>query len=403
MKRIIICFTLILVPFVLFSSEKRGDHSEEKEPLCFLRVLKDSIFTFDHIKTSLFRVYPALDTEDLDKLIRIVSFLDTTTNALSTAIAYKTIDPRGDTITASGIIMRPEGRESKGLLFFFPSAKIDKATAASEMMLTFEGFLSYFGYTVIVPDLIGYGISSNTEYPFLFAENTGRVAYDMYVASEEYLSAAGITIPKDMTIGGYSMGGMGTVALHRFIEENDTTGLIVNASYPAGGVYDLGMALDVLTTIKHCNFPFVPYMCISMDYWYNLGVDYSQVFIDPLLSNMDDWLARKYLPDELRKRIPSDMTAYLHPDFFTDIKNESVRKIDSCSRFHSVIEGWVPKAPMIILHSVDDDMAPYRVAEHMFKTFLNKGGNVTLISGKLDHMTYGIEYYLKIIFYHILK
>ncbi|MFA6651432.1 MAG: alpha/beta hydrolase [Bacteroidales bacterium] len=366
-------------------------------------VLREGIYSFNDLKASLLSVYPTMDVKNMDGISKITGLLDTSGKVRSTAISYTTKDPNGSPILASGLIMRPEGRKSKGVLHFFPSAKIDKNKAGSELMLTFEGLLSFFGYTVIVPDLVGYGISSYAEYPFLFSDNTGLVAYDMHLATAEYFRSQGIPFSKKVTIGGYSMGGMGVVSLHRHIEKYDEAGIVVEHSYPGGGVYDLGMAVDVLAQTKYCTFPFVPYMYVAMDYWYELGLHYEDVFIDPLLSNMDDWLSRKYLAHEMREFIGADLTTYMHPDFFTDEKNESLNKVDSCLRLHSVIEGWVPRAPMTIIHTEDDTMAPFQTAECMYETFKHNGGNVNLIRGKGDHFNYGFEYYITMLLYLLLK
>jgi pimeloyl-ACP methyl ester carboxylesterase len=369
----------------------------------FRQILGEGTYTFNDLKASLLSVYPTMDINSLEEIDKLTGLLDTTGKVQSTAISYTTKDPNGSEILASGLIMRPAGRKSKGVLHFFPSAKIDKGKAGSELMLTFEGVLSFFGYTVIVPDLIGYGVSSYAEYPFLFSENTGLVAYDMHLAAAEYFRSENIPFSNKVTIGGYSMGGMGVVSLHRHIEQYDTAGLIVESSYPGGGVYDLGMALDILTKTRYCTFPFIPYMYVAMDYWYGLNLDYSQVFVDPLLSNMDDWLSRKYLAHEMREFIGPDLTTYMHPDLFTDQKNESLRKVDSCLRLHSVIEGWVPRAPMTIIHTGDDTMAPFQTAACMYETFKRKGGNVSLICGKGDHFNYGLEYYLTLLLYLLIK
>lgn len=396
-SRWILCFMLIL-----FSCRGPMD-SPVAETGHFREVLGEGIFSFNDLKSSLLSVYPTMDITSLDNIIRLVDILDTTLKVQSTAISYTTKDPNGSEILASGLIMRPADRKSKGVLHFFPSAKIDKGKAGSEILLTFEGLLSFFGYTVIVSDLVGYGVSSYAEYPFLFSENTGLVAYDMHLAAAEYFRSEGISFSNKVTIGGYSMGGMGVVSLHRHIEQYDTAGLIVESSYPGGGVYDLGMALDILTKTRYCTFPFIPYMYVAMDYWYGLDLNYSQVFIDPLLSNMDDWLSRKYLAHEMREFIGPDLTTYMHPDLFTDQKNESLSKVDSCLRLHSVLDGWVPRAPMTIIHTEDDTMAPFQTAERMYETFKGKGGNVTLIRGKGDHFNYGFEYYITMLLYLLLK
>ncbi|MFA5301820.1 MAG: alpha/beta hydrolase [Bacteroidales bacterium] len=403
MKNLKFCSLWILFFMLILFSCRGPMDTPVNETGHFREVLGEGIFSFNDLKSSLLSVYPTLDITSLDNITRLVDFLDTTAKVQSTAISYITKDPHGSDILASGLIMQPEGRKSKGVLHFFPSAKIDKGKAGSELLLTFEGLLSFFGYTVIVPDLVGYGVSSYAEYPFLFSDNTGLVAYDMHLATADYFRSEGIPFSNKVTIGGYSMGGLGVVSLHRHIEKYDTAGLIVESSYPGGGVYDLGMAMDILAETGYCTFPFVPYMYVAMDYWYGLDLDYTEVFIDPLLSNMDDWLSRKYLAHEMREFIGPYLTTYMHPEFFTDEKNASLNKVDSCLRLHSVIEGWVPRAPMTIIHTEDDTMAPFQTAERLYETFKRKGGCVTLIRGDGDHFNYGFEYYITMLLYLLLK
>jgi pimeloyl-ACP methyl ester carboxylesterase len=321
MKNLKFCSLWILFFMLILFSCRGPMDTPVNETGHFREVLGEGIFSFNDLKSSLLSVYPTLDITSLDNITRLVDFLDTTAKVQSTAISYITKAPHGSEILASGLIMQPAGRKSKGVLHFFPSAKIDKGKAGSELLLTFEGLLSFFGYTVIVPDLVGYGVSSYAEYPFLFSDNTGLVAYDMHLATADYFRSEGIPFSNKVTIGGYSMGGLGVVSMHRHIEKYDTAGLIVESSYPGGGVYDLGMAMDILAETGYCTFPFVPYMYVAMDYWYGLDIDYTEVFIDPLLSNMDDWLSRKYLAHEMREFIGPYLTTYMHPDFFTDEKN----------------------------------------------------------------------------------
>jgi hypothetical protein len=182
--------------------------------------------------------------------------------------------------------MRPANGQSKGLLLFFPSAKIDKYNVGSETLMTFEGVLSFFGYTVIIPDLLGYGVSKQVEYPFMFSDNTARVAYDMHLSAAEYFSTTGLPFPREVTLGGYSMAGMGVVSLHRYIEQNHPGNIIIRESITGGGIYDLGLAVDLFSEIKYCESPFVPFIFKSLDYWYDLNLNYSEVFIEPLLSHM---------------------------------------------------------------------------------------------------------------------
>ncbi len=105
----------------------------------------------------------------------------------------------------------------------------------------------------------------------------------------------------------------------------------------------------------------------------------------------------------MREFIGPDLPTYMHPNFLPLEKNESLNKVDSCLRLHSVIQGWVPRAPMTIIHTEDDTMAPFQIAEFMYNTFKRKGGKVTMIMGKGDHFNYGFEYYITMLLYLLLK
>ncbi len=366
----------------------------------FVEVLKENTFGFSYMIESIKSIYPSLDESQFSKVIRL---LDTSASVTSTAISYLTRDPRGNEILASGLIMRPADGKSKGLLLFLPSAKVDKSNVGSETLMTFEGVLSFFGYTVIIPDLLGYGVSKQVEYPFLFSENTARVAYDMHISAAEYFGTKGIPFPREVTLGGYSMAGMGVVSLHRYIEQNDPGNIIIRESITGGGIYDLGLAVDIFSKIKYCASPTVPLIFKSMDYWYNLNIDYNEVFIDPLLSNMGEWLDGTHSRDEMMTFIPHDMTTYMHPDFFTKEKNASLRKIDSCLRLHSAAKGWAPQSPLTLIHSRDDDMAPPAIAQYTYENLLKAGGNISLIWGSGDHLTHGVEYYLAMMAYLLAR
>ncbi|NLH24687.1 MAG: hypothetical protein GX474_09280, partial [Bacteroidales bacterium] len=198
----IVVFALASFIFPALVSCERNMDMPVREPVHFREVIGQGTFAFNDLLSSLVSIYPNFNIKYGEQLKQLLRLLDTTGKVNSTAISYMTKDPNGNEIMASGIILRPLDRKSMGVLHFFPSAKIDKATTGSELMITFEGILSFFGYTVIVPDLIGYGVSSDREYPILFADNTGQVAYDMHLAAAEYFQSIGLPFPRKVTIGG---------------------------------------------------------------------------------------------------------------------------------------------------------------------------------------------------------
>jgi hypothetical protein len=152
-----ILFLICMVAIGLYSCDRIMETPEDTnipEPKYFKEVLRDSTFTLVQLKDALLSVYP-IDIGSNENLFKFIDLLDSTRTVHSTAISYMTKDPRGNDILASGLIVEPVGQRSKGVVHFFPSAKIDKSTIGSEIMLTFEGVLGFFGYTIIIPDLVG--------------------------------------------------------------------------------------------------------------------------------------------------------------------------------------------------------------------------------------------------------
>ena len=74
--------------------------------------------------------------------------------------------------------------------------------------------------------------------------------------SAEYFQSIGLLFPQ-LTMGAH--GRMGVVALHKHIETKAKDGFWC-CTYPGGGVYDLGKALDYYKEQKYCEFLFTLYV-----------------------------------------------------------------------------------------------------------------------------------------------
>ena len=166
----------------------------------FLKVLKEDDFTISDVFVEVKKDFPKLDLSKIQPLLTALVKI----KVRITAISYNTVDPKGNPVVSSGIIMRPINRKPRGVLHFLPSANIDKFGSGGDALLIFEGVLSFFGYTVIIADLLGNGVTKDSvEYPFLMAENTGRVAYDMHRAAIEYFpKILGYPLQRHISIGG---------------------------------------------------------------------------------------------------------------------------------------------------------------------------------------------------------
>ncbi|MCZ2417853.1 MAG: alpha/beta hydrolase [Burkholderiales bacterium] len=367
----------------------------------FKEVLKEGDFSITDVFTEVKKDFPALDLSRIEPLIRTLFKM----RGRITAISYNTVDPLENPVLSSGIIMRPINRKPRGVLHFLPSANIDKFGSGSDALILFEGVLSFLGYIVIIPDLLGNGITKDTvEYPFLMAENTGQVAYDMHRAAIEYYQEVlGHPLPKHISIGGYSMGGSGALALVRHIERENPSDIIVDRAIIGGGLYDLNVAFEEFAKTGFAQYPAAPGVFKAYDKWYNLNLDYSRVFTGPLLENMDSWLDRTHYRDQLTEWIGQDLHKYMHPDFFTPERNSEIKKLWDKFRENSLADGWTPKTHILIAHASDDLSVPTRVATYTVEQFRKRGARIRSRYGKGGHYEFGKWFFLRMGIHLILK
>ena len=144
-------------------------------------------------------------------------FMDKNITFRIAALSYPTVDPNGIPVMASGLVFHPINKKSKGVIDFMPTAHIDSEGGGTDEMYPVEGLLILLGYTVIVPDLLGSGVSKDMPIPFLLVENTGRVSYDMRCAAAQYLwDEFRYVLPLETMILGYSLGGSAALATQKY-------------------------------------------------------------------------------------------------------------------------------------------------------------------------------------------
>ncbi|NLA15023.1 MAG: alpha/beta hydrolase [Bacteroidales bacterium] len=367
----------------------------------FREVLKEDDFTIKDVFVEVKKDFPDLKLAKVEPVMTNLFRM----KVRITAISYHTITPNGDPVVSSGIIMRPINRKPRGVLHFLPSANIDKFGSGGDVLLIFEGVLSFLGYIVIIPDLLGNGITKDTEeYPFLLAENTGRVAYDMHRAALEYFPAIlGYPMQKHISVGGYSMGGSGALALVRHIEQENPSDIIVDKAIIGGGIYDLLTAFEEFARTEYAEYPAAPGVFKAYDYWYKLNLDYSKVFQGPLLENMGHWLNRTHTRDQLAEWIGRDMRKYMHPDFFKPERNEELNKLWEKLTENSLVDNWTPKTDIRFAHASDDLSVPVKVASYTYEQFRKKGARVRMRYGKGGHYEFGKWFFLRMAFHLVVK
>jgi fermentation-respiration switch protein FrsA (DUF1100 family) len=329
-----------------------------------------------------------------NKKIRVVS------------IIYRTVDPRGEPILASGAI-------------FFPSADVDyqrKGTilgvhytyganyeVPSRKMAVTEGLFALFGYAVVAPDYIGYGASKDKVHPYYDVVSTGQAAADMLLAAKEYFASISRKMSHKITVMGYSQGGQASLSFLRFVETEPMyqDAFVIDQVFAGGGAYDLIKSYDTFVEKDYSSQPVtIPLLILGINYGENLDLDLTQMFAEPLLSHYQDWIiSKKYTTDEVTAMMgETKLTKIMAPQAF-DTTNPNTRKFRNGLKNNSLIiygkvTNWIPKAKITLLHATDDTIVPYENTDSAYKAFTAAGCNVTKhdIPNK-DHKEAGPDFY----------
>ena len=327
----------------------------------------------------------------------LLFFLDKSIIFRITALEYETVDPNNQPIMASGLVFHPLNRKSRGVFDSFPTAHIG-GSGPSDVLYAVEGVMALLGYTVIVPDLLGFGVSKETISPFLMVENTGRVAYDMRCVAALYLwDEFRFELPTETSIMGYSLGGSAALAAQKFYEIYHSNTVKVKEVHAGGGAYDLPTAFSVFSKTGVSDYPSIPNALLAFDHYYKLNTDFEQVFTGPLLDHYHDWYSGTYTLDEMMDHLGSDLHTYLHADFFKplDLQNEELKKFYPYLVENSVSEGWRPKAPIYLSHARVDTYVPVECAEVTVSKLRKAGANVSLNLFPGTHNTVGYLHFLR--------
>ena len=327
-------------------------------------------------------------------------FLDKNFTFHVAAISYPTVDPNGEPVTASGLVYHPLNRKSKGVIDFMPMAHLNREGGTSEELYVAEGMMALLGYTVIIPDLIGSGVSKEKMVPFLMAENTGRVAWDMHRAAAQYLwDQFKYALPAETALMGYSLGGNAALAAQRHYETFHSNVVKIKEVHVGGGAYDLPAGFAAYARTGISGYPCVPHTILAYDHYYKLDLDYSQIFTGALLenNNYQTWFHGQYDAEKLKELLGFNLHGYMHEDFFKPLEqqNSEFKKLQKYFPENSVSEGWRPQAPIYLYHSDEDDIVPVECAEAALKKLRKAGGNVALNKYPGDHYTVGYLYFVR--------
>jgi pimeloyl-ACP methyl ester carboxylesterase len=289
---------------------------------------------------------------------------------------YESIDVNGDPIILSGKVLLPANGKIKRCILVSHYTIASNAEAPSNTF-PLEGVLVKLGYAMIVPDYIGYGVTADKVHPYLVMNLTARNVLDMYKAVIPFLEHAGC-VPEhdDIYLMGYSQGGATTMAVQHLIEHHNED-VKLRRVFAGGGPYDVKATYDRFVETDTASYPCaVPIMMQGMVVGNNLDLDMSELMAPFIYDNLDEWVnSKRYTTKQINNMIGSYVTHELLTEKGMDRTSQEVSELYKAMTNNSILSySWVPKAPVFIMHSINDETVPYENANRAKNKW--KGANI---------------------------
>ena len=311
-------------------------------------------------------------------------FLSTLYTAIKQVpVTYRSVSPRGDTITLSGKIFLPINKQAKHIIIANHYTICSNKEAPSNAS-SIEGIFATKGHIVLMPDYIGYGVSDTLTHPYLHLKSTVSSAIDLLEAALPYLEANSYTYYPSLILVGYSQGGAATLALQRELEKNYADIYPIYEVFAGAGPYDLAGTFDYYISHKTATIPCaLPMLVLGLNYGENLGLNVEDFFQPTLMMKYPGLIESKmrYMND-VNAELGYEMDSLLKPVIFkTNVYPTSV--LYKATKKNSVLH-WTPRASLYLFHSTTDDMVPFLNSDHLSKEFRKR---------ELDNVEYDFDDY----------
>lgn len=389
-----ICWILLLGSFWACSTDEEQDPPvnppEEEEPIFFVSAT-DSLW-LDRSSWA-----ERMDVDNQSPLLVLLPKREIRVDV----IRYRTEAPGEEPVEATGIITYPADHQFKGVVVgLHYTIGAEKETPSARMALI-ESALALYGYVVISPDYLGFGPTADKPQSYLHAQTSGQNTADMVFAVREYMQQEGRPIDDRLSVVGYSQGGYSALAFMKMAEEQYADKIRLEKVFAGGGPYEPISMFDLFVEEDEMENPATILLTVlGLDYGDQLGLDYSKVFIEPVLSNYKEWcISKKYTLGQINRELGTNkLSEIFHPDAFTTKLNSEWEKIYG-SLIANSLTNWIPETPLVLVHGTKDSTVPFINSQIAFDAFNVSGSPVELHTFPSDHTGTAISFYLIVLRY----
>lgn len=322
---------------------------------------------------------------------------------------YPSKDADGKSVSISGIIMAPSDVVSgsvpcDGVVMFNHATIGNPSQAPSQGGLEAPSAMLANplrpNYIIVMSDYIGYGSSSDHPICYLAGDTNARNSLDGLLAARQLFEDKGIPQGKYLFNVGYSQGGTESMYASKLRDmEYKDKGITFDKTFAGGGMLDCEKAYDEYVKKDQCDaINDVAMFLISLNENFHMGIDYKDLFKEPLASNVQEVIKTK--DKGVLSRIGVSDIEYLHDllqPAYMDPESVEYKALKAKLAEVKISNGWEPDLTQryYLEHSRHDNYVPIQCARELLTWMVGKGFTPSLVPGKTNLQTCTLVFKLK--------
>ena len=269
-------------------------------------------------------------------------------------------------LVASGLVCIPDGGGAYPILSFQNGtntvyANAPSLNAGNYSIQLITGFATT-GFVVVIPDYLGFGVSTQVFHPYLHLASTVTPILDLFRAVKEMSAKTELNFKysADTYLMGYSQGGLSTLQVHKTIEDSYASEFNLQAVGCGAGPYNLIQITDLVVGSTNYYQPY--YIAYIMKGFKSVGAftnAYSDIFNEPYASRIDGLFNGINSGSAINDQLTTSMAQLFSVEFRTTLDTNVKFKDMRDALIASSVSAWKIKTPLILTHGqADTDVSP---------------------------------------------
>ncbi|MFE4972759.1 alpha/beta hydrolase family protein [Kitasatospora sp. NPDC056651] len=302
-------------------------------------------------------------------------------------LVYRTVDPDGRPITASGLLVLPRGGEHELRTVSFTHGTTSYRSDAPSSMVT-AGFVSSpaltyasAGFAAVAPDYVGLGAGPGP-HPWMDVPSETTASLDMLRAARAFVSGTGRALGHDVLVTGFSQGASAAMGLARTLQAGDDRWFRLRAVAPVSGAYDFRSAelpalLDGSLEPKS-SVLYAAYLLVAWNRLHHLYDSPGDVFQAPYDRTIESLFDGSHTGPQLFAGTPDTIDALLTPRGFEMLRHPTGR-LAKALRVADGTCDWAPRVPVRLYAADADEQAANANTDHCEAALRSHGANAEVV------------------------